>query len=428
MKQQIQLGAGAAIFALTACSGSSIQSSLVPPGSSTNPITGSTLQFAVGTANIAGTVGLNTLETLRQNSGASVGTSVLSNAPTIVGPAGFAVPSLANAPDAYGDAGTDHISGTIVTSLATLPPQTTFDPNPGGGATGNYLASSLGFFPGVVANSGLTPSLEPGPLPFYANNNPVLGGMGPGPIQYIGGPPEFTPPGHTSTQDGTFPGGYPGYTLAFTDFQAKPVSGTYTLSVVIPLGVNTSNRTSTYGTKTATATLNATKVLPTWATPPTFVPDGAGGGTITTNFAGGGGVTEEFIELVNTGPASCQTTGAAPIYYTFEVTAGTATVAVPDNIGPAAPGKAQPHTFCTATENNAADGAGTGEDAWEVYGFAGDYPIAEAGFPASNGVAAPTITTSGQDDVTTSAYSTGPVVDTGSALRRQIQGFLKHTH
>ena len=48
------------------------------------------------------------------------------------------------------------------------------------GRRGNYLASSLGFFPGVVANSGLTPSLEPGPLPFYAANNPVARGRGPG--------------------------------------------------------------------------------------------------------------------------------------------------------------------------------------------------------------------------------------------------------
>jgi hypothetical protein len=42
-----------------------------------------------------------------------------------------------------------------------------------------------------------------------------------------------------------------------------------------------------------------------------------------------------------------------------------------------------------------------------VYGFAVDYPLYASAFPQSNGKAAPVITTSGQDDVTTSAESTG---------------------
>jgi hypothetical protein len=377
---------------LAACSGSSIQSSLEPPTTSTiNPITQTTLQFAVGTANIAGTVGLNSLVTLRQNAGPSIGASILSNGPTITGPAGFKVPA---APDAFGDAGTNHISGAVPTSLASPPAQSTFDPDAGGSAQGNYLASSYGFFPGVVANSGDTPNLQPGPLPFYATKNPALTT---GAIQYIGGPPAFVPPGHTSTQDGTFPGGYVGYTLGFVDYQAKPVSGVYTLNVVIPTGVNTSTGASTYGTKTATSTLAAGTVLPAWATPPTFVSDGKGGGTITTHFAGGGGTTEEYIELVDTGPASCQGSGGAPYFYTFKIAPGTATVAVPDNIGAAPVGKPQGHTLCTAADDGTAKG-----DAVNFYGFAVDYPLYNSAFPQSQGVAAPTITATGQDDVTSS--------------------------
>ncbi len=428
LKQQLRIGSGITILALAACSGSSIQSSIEPPTTTTNPITLSTLQFAVGTANIAGTVGLNTVVTLRQNAGSSIGTSVLTNAPTIIGPTGFKVPALAMAPDAYGDAGTGEITGAIATSIATNPPDSTFDPNSGGSPQGNYLASSWGFFPGIVANSGLTPNLQPGPMPFYSMNNATLDGT---PIPYIGGPPAFTPPGHTSTQDGTFQSGYPGYTLGITDFQATPVSGTYQLNVVIPTGINSSG-VSSYGTKQATATLSATKVLPSWVNPPTFVPDGTGGGTITTNFAGGGGVTEEFVELVNIGAAggggaSCQLTGGAPYYYTFKVPVGAATVTVPDNIGAAPPGKAQPHTLCTAAENNAA-APGSGEDNWLVYGFAVDYPELEAGFPASNGVAAPAITTSGQDDITTSATSTGPDDEGTSAARAKLQLINRHHH
>jgi hypothetical protein len=424
INNQVRIGAGLAILSLAACSGGSIQQSLQPTTTTTNPVSGSTLEFAVGTANVAGTVGLNTLVTLRQT-GSNAGTSVLSNAPTITGPTGFAVPSLANAPDAFGDAGTDLISGTIVTSLASPPPQTTFDPDAGGSAQGNYLASSLGFFPGVVGISGEAPSLAPGPMPFYSANNPTLAGT---PLEYIGGPPAFTPPGHTSTQDGTFIGGYAGYTLGFTDFQAKPVSGTYGLNVVIPTGVNQTTGVSSFGSKSATATLAAGTVLPTWLNPPTFTPDGTGGGTITTNFAAGGGVTEEFIELLNVGVAdatgsqignTCEVTGGAPYYYTFEVAPGTATVTVPDNIGAINPGKPQPHTFCTAAEN----GTTAGQDNWVVYGFAVDYPLLEAGFPASNGVANPTITTNGQDDITTSIASVGPATSGGSAILRSI---VKH--
>jgi hypothetical protein len=433
-KLTLCVAAGLSLVALAACSGPSYQQSLEPPHTTTNP-GNATLQFAVGTANIGGTLGLNTLETLRQTTG-EVGESVLTNAPTIVGPTGFVVPS---APDAEDDAGTNEISGALQTSLASPPPPTTFSPQgdssavppPGcpDGQTCFGIASSYGFFPGGVINSNVTPDLQPYALPFYSSvNTALIGATPPGPFQYIGGPPAFTPPGHTSTQDDTFTSGYPGYTLGFVDFQAVPVAGSYTLNVVIPTGVQ-GNGTSGTLTKTASASLTNVAGLATWSTPPTFTPDGTGGGTIATNFAGGAGITEEFLEIVNVGVTdasgqignACQLSGAEPYYYTFQVTPGAATVAVPDNIGASKPGVAQPHTFCTAADNGtAADGTVAGPDNWVVFGFAVDYPLAESAFPASQGVVAPTIVgTAGQDDITTSFASSSP----GAATF----GFRKHS-
>jgi hypothetical protein len=386
-------------LSFAACSSQSTQQSLEPTISSCPPLN-STLQFAVGTANVQGTIGLNTLETLRQKAGSNciAGSSLLDDAPTIVGPAGFVVPSNTAAGT---DAGTNKLSGNLVTSIASAPPATTF--NPTGGNPG--LASSYGFLPSVQTNSQVGPSFTPYTLPFF----------GAAQLTYIGGPPAFVPPAdsggtHTSTRDGSFPAGYLGYTLGFVNFAAAPVVGSYTLNVVIPTGQNLNTGASGTGTETATAAITNVAGLGAWAVAPTFVSDGTGGGTITTNFGGGGG-TEEYVEAVDLGPgaaagnsacvASTSLTVSYPIYYTFKVTPGTATITVPDDIGPAPPGKAQGHTFCTAADN--ASGMAVG-DTVEVYGLAVDYPLYASAFPQSNGNPAPAITgASGQDDVTLSA-------------------------
>jgi hypothetical protein len=385
-------------FTASSCSGAATQAGLEPAVTTTvNPATQTTLQFAVGSAVIAGKPGLNTLETLRQNSGPNVGTSVLANAPTILGPAGFSVPA---APDAYADAGGASIVGTIQTSITSAPAPTTFNPSSGSA----FIASSYGFLPSAVNNSNVVPNLVPSAMPFYAANNPVLSGTG---LTYVGGPPAFVPPGHTSAQDGQFPNGYKGYTLGFADFQATPVSGTYTLSVVVPTGINATTGQSSFATLTAKSALGAT-ALPAWTTAPAFVPDGTGGGTITANFGAGGAVTEEYLELVDTGPADCQLAGTAPYYYTFKVSPGQATVMVPDKIGSAPPGTAQPHTLCTSAENTTIAGTSTPGDSYLVYGFAVDYPLFNSAFPQSTGQAAPVIAgASGQADLTSSAATTG---------------------
>jgi hypothetical protein len=417
MRFSLKLGALGTTALLAACSGGAVQQSIEPAISTpVSPTSQTTLKLAVGTANIAGVHGLNTLESFRQSTGASAGASILLNAPTITGPAGFVVPSTA---DAGKDAGTDHISGTIQTSLTSAPPATTFNPtstsNPNVPAAS--IASAYGFLPSASSNSQQVPNLIPAPMPYYAAANAALSQL-----EYVGGPPAFTPPGHTSTQDGTFtlnnsPGSYPGYTLGFNDFVAAPVAGTYALNVVVPTGLSTSGVES-YGNVKTTATLALT-FLPTWSTAPTFTSDGAGGGTITLGYGAGGGVTEEYVELVNLGvpPATssgsnagntCDSSGSGPYYYTFKVTPGQATVAVPDNIGPAKPGATQPHTLCTAAENTAANRVATLGDEWKVYGFAVDYPLYQSSFPKSTGVVSPTIAGSnGQADISTSAATTG---------------------
>jgi len=394
---------------LAACSTSSVQSALEPSTSQCSP-TNSTLQFFVGTANIAGVPGLNTLVTLRQNAGGvcEAGASLLVDAPTITGPAGFVVPAKGGA---GGDAGTNKISGNIVTSLLSPPPATTFNNS----LTGNGLASAYGFLPAIQVNSQAGPSLSPYALPLYTAAAAKL--------SYIGGPPAWIPPAdaggiHTSTRDGTFPAGYLGYVLGFVDFAATPVVGSYGLSVVIPTGQNTQTGQSAYTTKepASPAPLKSVATLATWATGPSFVSDGAGGGTISTNFAGGPGLTEEYVEAVDTGPGGTSSGSSAcvtaplsvsyPIYYTFKVAPGTVTVTVPDDIGPAQPGKTQGHTFCTSADN-----AGIGGDSVELYGFAVDYSLFSSAFPQSNGNPAPAITTGagGQTDVTTSPATTAGV-------------------
>jgi hypothetical protein len=379
-------------IAVSSCSSQSAQSSLEPKVTTVvNPASQTTLQFAVGTAMIAGTLGLNTLETFRQSSGPNVGTSVLANAPTIVAPAGFTVPS---APDAYGDAGGGSITGSLQMVLTSAPPATTFNPTSGSA----FIASSYGFLPAASNNSNVVPNLVPAAMPFYAATK----------LTYVGGPPAFVPPGgHASAQDGTFPSGYKGFTLGFADFQATPMNGAYTLSVVVPTGISATSGQSSFATLTAKATLAST-ALPAWTTAPAFAPDGSGGGVITTNFAGGGGVTEEYIELVNTGPANCQLASTGPYYYTFKIAPGQTTVTVPDSIGAAPPGTTQPPTLCTSAENTAISGTVKTGDGYLVYGFAVDYPLFNSAFPQSNGQVAPVLVgAGGQTDITTSAATSG---------------------
>jgi hypothetical protein len=351
-----------------------------------NPTATSKLQFAVGTANIGGTAtGLNTIVTFRQPNGLS---ATLVNSPTIVGPAGFRVPTAASAGT---DAGTNHISSSPQTPAnQPNPPATTFGQS--GGAFG------YGF---MNANSSTGGSTNVSPsfmfsLPIYAATSAQF--------KYVGGPPAFP-----NVRTGTYPAGFAGYTEGFVDFQLTPgggalATGTYTLNVVVPTSAYTND------TVTATANLSSLALLPTFA-PPVLTPDGTGGGTVTLTVPPG--VTEAYVNVVNlTGKcyASSATGNATTVYYTLRTTTiGTQTLTLPNNLGPTTQSGATTHTLCTSAESAAfnANFGTTGGDNYRVYAVGFDYPAYAAAYPF-NTSQTPVITgAGGQSDVTTSAPTTG---------------------
>ena len=170
---------GLAALALLVTSCTSGNTAIPPPQTAVNPLTIGKLQFAVGTANVAGTIGLNTVATLRK---ADASSAVLFDTPTIVGPAGFVVP---NATDAGGDAGTNSITGAFAAQLGTTAPATTLGAN--GGVFG------LGFQPDNATTAG-SASFARYKLPFYASTQ----------LTYLAGPPAFP-----QTRDGNFASGRP---------------------------------------------------------------------------------------------------------------------------------------------------------------------------------------------------------------------------
>jgi len=78
-------------------------SSLQPPFTPIDVAANSTLQFAVGTANINGTPGLNTVVTFRNQKNGLAAT--LLNTPSITGPASFVNKAVAGACSSTGAAG-----------------------------------------------------------------------------------------------------------------------------------------------------------------------------------------------------------------------------------------------------------------------------------------------------------------------------------
>jgi len=366
--------AGASLlYALTACTSGNTGGP--PTQLPVNPLTIGKLQFAVGTANIAGTAGLNTVATLRKADGSS---AVLFNTPTIVGPAGFVVPTLLGAdgkPDGNIDASTNAISGSAPQQLGTTPPVTTF------GSSGGVFG--YGFQPDNSTTGGAA-SFSRYALPFYVASASKL--------TYLAGPPAFP-----QTRNGNYATGFAGWTLGFTDFAATPVAGGYALSVVIPTGFdNAGNATS--GALSASATLGSTALLPAIATP-TFAPDGTGGGTATVTVPAG--VVDAYVFIVDTtvGGTDCfPGTQGRPIYYAIETTtSGTQKLTLPPNLGPTAPGFSNTRSICSG-------------DKFSVYAAGFDYNPTAAAPPLSTSQLPTIVGANGQADVTTSraASSTYP--------------------
>ncbi len=351
-----------AALAVLSTSCTSGNTAIPPPAATVNPLAIGKLQFAIGTANVAGTVGLNAVTTLRKTDGTS---AVLFSTPSIVGPAGFVVPP---ASDAGTDAGTNAITGAFAAQLGAIIPATTF------GASGGVFG--LGFQPDNSTTAGAA-SFARYALPFYVPTASKL--------TYLAGPPSFP-----QTRDGNTATGFAGWTLGFTDFAAKPVLGSYALNLQIPTGFD-GNGNPTSGTIAASATLATLTALPTFATP-TFTADGLGGGSV--NVTVPAGATEAYVFVVDTkaGATDCfPGTQSRPVYYAIATTVtGAQSLVLPPNAGPTGPGFANTRSICSG-------------DSVSVYAAGFDYPLSAAAYPNSTSQTPPIVGANGQADVTTSA-------------------------
>ena len=338
---------GLAVLAVAVTSCTSGNTAVPPAQTVVNPLQAGKLQFAVGTANINGTTGLNTVVTLRKADGTS---AALFSTPTIVGPAGFIVPM---ATDANNDAGTNAITGAFPQQLGTSAPPTTF------GASGGVFG--LGFQPDNSTTGGAA-SFARYALPFYATPK----------LTYLAGPPAFP-----QTRDGNTASGFAGWTLGFTDFAAIPVAGTYSLSVQIPTGFDGAGN-PTSGTLTAGAALGTITPLPTFAKP-TFTADGAGGGSVAVTVPAG--ITEAYVYVVDT------TAGTGTDCFP-----GSQTLVLPPNLGPTA-GAASNRSICSG-------------DTVATYAAGFDYAVTDAAYPFSKTQTPAISGANGQADITTSASGT----------------------
>ena len=375
-----------AALAAVALAGCTAGQAGVPPTQRAVDVSQTTnaLQFAVGTANIAGVAtGLNTVVTWRQPNGLD---GTLLSTPTISGPANFINSGSATA--AGTNAGTNVISGSPQVTLGTTAIPSTL--GTAGGAFG------YGFQPANSSASSNAPSFARYALPFFAPASVTA-------VPYIGGAPAYP-----NVRDGTFPSGFQGYPMGFTDFNVVPALGTYVLSLVVPTGFDSAGNLTTT-TATASGTLSNAAPLGT-ISGVTFTADGAGGGTVSATITDPR-ITEAvaIVRIGTVASAAAAGTGAcypAPnqgggtngtVYYTARVTAfnpGVVTFpAIPSNIGP---------TYATQkTTRSTCSG-----DKAQVYVVGFDYPAFAAG-PPQNVQKTPTIVgTGGQADISTSAVVT----------------------
>jgi hypothetical protein len=350
------------------------------------------LQFAVGTARIGqdATIGLNFVATLRQPNGL---TAVLASSPTITGPAGFVVPGGAKgAYTGFGpnlDAGTHHMSASPQVPLSNVGlVNTTFGTFSGvfsyglGPFNSDQSSVSGGYYPGQpnsTAGNGFSSSNYNGtsmvamaagtgdgiqPLPYFSAD----------PMEYITGPPAVP-----FFNDGTWPVNFAGYSPGFTAVEIAPVTGSYSLSVL----VNAQNAAPV--TYSQTATLTSAAALAAMPTP-TFVGDGAGGGNGTVTVPGG--VTETMVYIADS--SSGLFFGIGPI-----AGSGAKAFALPDHLGKCIGAGCQNGAGASKSLN-------TG-DTYFISAIGYDYPAFEAGPPANTQQTPAIAGAGGQADITMSA-------------------------
>ncbi|HTX58899.1 MAG TPA: hypothetical protein VMH02_04410 [Verrucomicrobiae bacterium] len=453
----LAIAAVAGLFAISGCGAGSggIGVNSVNPTSPSY----SSLQFAVGTANLYGKDrGLNVVSTLRQPDGDS---ALGADTPTISGPfvvTALAVPSYGEIPSNSGfpDPYTTVINGgpslrefhrsAVSGTAQTVAPGTPACDRSGGvpngfvscpnglspntttfGQSGGVFA--MGLQPAnVVANTGQAYSYAPYAQPFYVDAAASK-------YEFVpwGGPPAFDPFGDgLGTRDGVniqlgddsfgdpyFLGIGEGITV-FDGMAAR--SGTYTLAVAVStIGSGGSVSTTTISKR---AHLDAAVLLPTLVTP-VFHPNGKGGGTFTVALPHG--VTQGYVQIVDWGPgggphdgaatqpANCQGargTSFAPVYYTVEITkAAKTTYRLPDTIGPnsattGGKGNITPSpSICTAAQNQAKVSSSTPGDDIVVQFIGFDYPAYEAAhglIEATTPQNPPIVGSGGQSNITIS--------------------------
>jgi hypothetical protein len=390
----------------------------------------SKLQLAVGTANVAGTLMLNVVSTLRQPDGMSAD---LVDSPNLTVPfsLGGQTPGTAGGPDGYSTAFSSgpapmEIAGSKLMST----PQSVHlgaPPCPSAGAAGcdpgeqpnvTTFGQSGGVFgmglqPANNTTNGTAYSYVPYTQPIFDSGNANA-------FVPWGGPPAFDDSNNgMGTRDGlhNLGAGLLGWNTGVTIFAFPGVApgsyaGQYQLSAVIPTGP------STTATVSQSANLRSTAMLPN-VTAPTLTLDGKGGGT----FSGvtlPAGATEGYITIVDYGSGGSAANGPAPncqgvlgtqngaVYYTIEVVPGTTTYTLPDTIGPnttqTGPTSLNPsESICTGTANSSALGGPSPGDTYTVQFFAMDYPLYEASYPKNKSQAPTLVGPSGQSDITISA-------------------------
>lgn len=368
-------GASAAIavsaFALTACGSGNV--GIEPKIQPVDPIATSKLQFAVGVATINETTQnkvytvFNTVETLRQPDGLS---AVLTDTPTITGPPGFS-----GQPDPVTGQQTNIISG----SGPGIPcSKTTF--GCAGGAFG------YGFSPDNTLPGQQQPNFSAFAQPIAVGNQTLIQN-----VPYYGGPPLFP-----VFNNGTFPAGFLGYPPGFITFQTTPVVGSYRLDVAIPTGPGT------FGTISATATLNSVTPLPALQ-PPTSFPDPSNPGGLKIDIVVPSGIVETWVIIQDAGgcyPHSQGNSTNNQFYTVYTTQTGAQQLTVPPNLGPTNGGGSTP-TICSAAQNQQATGnPNAPADTYSVYVAGFDYPAFSASYPGNLQQTPKFVGPNGQVDVT----------------------------
>jgi hypothetical protein len=392
-KQQLRLATGFVALSLAACSASGTH----PDNVAQANVSASILTFAVGTANIYGTAtGLNVYAAFRQSSGQkSPGDSAaLVSEPTLSGPLAGHLPAAGGG------------SSIDVTSTVPSGPGPNESTSLGYTPQGGTAVTSFGTSGGVFG-LGIEPFNYNNPNGVPATNTPYAVPLfdpagDPNKLIPWGGPPGFDPDGNGhGVLDGlSYPTGVQGVSEGLDVFYGlTPVAASpYTLTVTVPA-------TSTAPTTLSkSATLGSAALLPVATVPvPTY--DGAGGVSFTATFPVG--VTEEYIQVVDNGPAGAPgmgCNGAAdpadgnPIWYTLVVKPSTAEpVKVAATNGPIG----KPAAICTAAQNAAATSTVTVGDSYTVQVIGFDYDAYSISYPASLKVPAPAVPA--QTDISISA-------------------------